>query len=405
MSPSQIFIARQPILDDKMQLFAYELRFFHGVFPNVELLEATEALIKETEEKIGFENIVGNAAVILSLPAPLIRPETVHLFPKNKKTFIELSKEVARAKEVLQNIKSLRQEGMELAIERFDGDETSLKLANACQYALIDVEEPSERKLKEMLAQLHEMGLKVIATPVSTEEAYHYYKKLGFDYFQGYFFSQPISLETGQELNGNKLTLIELLAKVNDEETDFNTLSEIIGHDPTLIEKLLEAINRPSAMIPVKVESVKDAITYMGLKRLKFWVNMLLLSNMQDIPQELIVSSLARAHFMEQLAEKSGHQKEKDSFFLTGLFSNLNAFFKLPLDEIVDKMPLAEPIKAALIEKKGPMGEALKVLQAIEQQQMARTDLHYENLGIAELANLYLSATAWAKAVTHPNAE
>ena len=399
---TEIFIARQPILDANMQLFAYELRFFHGVFPNVELLEATEKLIKETEEKVGFEKIVGDNAIMLALPAPLIRPETVHLFPKTQKTIIEVTKEAARSKEVLQNLKTLRQEHIELAVANYDNDETNQKLAKACQYAMIDVEDPTERQLKAWVDTLHEMELKVIATPVSTEENFNYYKKLGFDYFQGYFFTQPVSLEAGTELSGNKLTLIELLAKVNDEETDFDTLADIIGHDVSLMEKLLEAINRPTAMIPVKVETVKDAIKYMGLKRLKFWVNMLLLSNMQDIPQELIVTSLARARFMEQLAEKTSHAKEKDMFFLTGLFSNLNAFFKLPIDEIVGKMPLAEPIKAALIDKVGPMGEGLKVLQAIERQQQSITDLNYETLGIAELADLYLSACAWAKAVTQP---
>jgi EAL and modified HD-GYP domain-containing signal transduction protein len=392
----QVFIARQPILDAKMNLFAYELRFFHGVFPNVELLEATEALIRKTNEEIGLENVVGDNALMLALPAPLIRPETVDLFPKTHKTIIEITKEAARSKEVLQNLKTLRQNHIELAIDHFDGDEQSLKIAKACQYALLDVEEMSELKLKEAVNVLHDMGLKVIATPVSTEESFNYYKKLGFDYFQGYFFSQPVTLEGG-ELSGNKLTLLELLAKINDEETDFNTLAEIIGHDVSLMEKLLEAINRPTAMIPVKVENVKDAIKYMGLKRLKFWVNMLMLSSMDDTPQELIVSSLARARFMEQLAEKSGHARDKDAYFLAGLFSNLGAFFKLPIQDVVEKMPLADHIKAALINKEGPMGEALKVLEAIERNQQTLTDLHYEDLGISELSNLYLSACAWAK--------
>lgn len=150
-------------------------------------------------------------------------------------------------------------------------------------------------------------------------------------------------------------------------------------------------------MIPVRVENINDALRYMGLKRLKFWVNMLLLSQIEDVPQELLVSSLARARFCEQLAEKSGHKVDKDTYFLVGLFSSLGAFFKSPIAEIVVEMPLADDVKEALISKSGDMGAALVCLTKIESSSGQYGDLSFDNIGISDIANIYLSSSAWAQ--------
>jgi len=249
-----------------------------------------------------------------------------------------------------------------------------------------------------MLADLQDKNIKVIAEKVETEEMFLYLKKLGFDYFQGYFFTNPLIIN-GQKLSGNKLTLLQLLAKVNDSNTDFAELSDIISQDVALSHKLLVAINNPAAMIPIRVESVADAVKYMGIKRLKFWVNMLMLSSMEDVPQELLTTSLMRAKFCELLAEASGYSSDKDSFFLVGLFSNLGAFFKTPIDKIVAQMPLAEDLVEALVDNEGPMGEALKVLVSIERVNSTLESLHYDGLSINQVGKSFMAANAWAQQV------
>jgi len=239
-------------------------------------------------------------------------------------------------------------------------------------------------------------GIKVIAQKVETEEMYNYLRNLGFDYFQGYFFTNPVIIN-GERLSGNKMTLLQLMAKVNSPETDFSELSEILSQDVALSHKLLVAVNNPASMIPVKVDSVSDALKYMGLKRLKFWVNMLLLSNLEDVPQELLTSSLIRASFCERLAEKAGHVHDRESYFLVGLFSNLGAFFRAPIVDIVGEMPLTDDIKAALVHKSGSMGEAIKIFQALERSDVGVTTLSYEGVGISEIGNLFMESTAWAQ--------
>ena len=395
---SQVFIGRQPILDRNMQVFAYELQFNQGLNPGKEAIQATADLIAKTESEIGFDAIVGKHAAMMKLPKELIKKDVLPSFDPEKHVVLEIPNNVTKDVEVLRNLKELKSTGSTIALDNFIDDDSSIKLASISDFVKIDVEKNSEVKLKKILEELHAKGVKVIADRVETEEMFNYLKKLGFDFFQGYFFTNPVIIN-GEKLSGNKLTLLQLLAKVNDPKTDFHELSTIIGQDVGLTHKLLVAVNNPATLIPVKVESVSDALKYMGLKRLKFWVNMLMLSGMDDSPQELLVTSLMRAHFCEQLAVKAGHVHDKDSYFLVGLFSNLGAFFRSPIGEILAEMPLAPEINDALIHKKGPMGEALKCLVALEQCNNSVTKLQFESLGISEIGNIFMSSSAWAQQV------
>ena len=395
---SGIFISRQPILDRSMKIFAYELEFNQGLSPTEKHIDATRELIVQTEKEVCFKEIVGDNTAMISLPKELINVETVSSLALSSNIVLEIPNNILKDSTVLNSLKEVKASGSAIALENFTDDDSSVKLAGISEFAKIDNEEYSDAKLRKMVNDLHEKGLKVIAETVETEEMFNYLKKLGFDYFKGHFFTNPVIIN-GEKLSGNRLSLLQLMAKVNDPETDFHELTQIVSQDVALSHKLLLAINKPAANIPVKVENINDALRYMGLKRLKFWVNMLLLGQLDDVPQELMTTSLIRAKFCEQVAEKSGHNSDKDSYFLVGLFSALGAFFKTPIEDIVPEMPLSEEVITALLTKKGSMGKALFCLIKIEML-CANTDystLNYEGLSLTELSSIYLNSTAWAQ--------
>lgn len=391
-----VFIGRQPVLDRDMKVFAYELEFHQGLSPTKKHLDATVELITKTQQEVGFNAIVGDKTAMISLPKDLIRSETINLLELDSNMVLEIPNDVLKDSGVLNTLKDVKSDKTSLALEKFVDDESSVKLAGISQFAKIDNEAFSDVKLKKMINDLHEKGLKVIAERVETEEMFNYLKTIGFDYFKGHFFTNPVIIN-GEKLAGNKLTLLQLMAKVNDPATDFHELSIIVSQDVSLSHKLLLAVNKPSAMIPVRVENISDALRYMGLKKLKFWVNMLLLDKIDDVPKELMVSSLIRAKFCENMAESSGHKVDKDSYFLVGLFSALGAFFKSPIEDIVTEMPLSDDVVAALVTKKGLMGEALSCLAKIESTNTNYMDLSFEGIQLTEIANIYLTSSAWAQ--------
>ena len=91
--------------------------------------------------------------------------------------------------------------------------------------------------------------------------------------------------------------------------------------------------------MPKKVESLHQAIVYLGNQAIKTWVTLIALSGIDDKPHELMTVALVRAKMCELLAERL-NLPNKDSYFITGLFSTLDAMMDAPLDQLVENLPL-----------------------------------------------------------------
>lgn len=395
---SSVFIGRQPILDKNMRVFAYELRFHPTLHIGQNIQQAIVDVIVKTQEEIGFDAIVGKHAVMIKLPEGLIEQGLIPQFEADKRVVLEIPNHVSKNIEVLRNLKEIKLNGTAIALDNFLGDESSIKLVAVSDFVKVDVRQHCDAELLAFIAQIRQQDVKVIADKVETEEQFNHLKSLGFDFFQGYFFTNPLMIN-GAKLSGGKLTLLQLLSKINDDKTDFTELSKIIGHDVGLTHKLLVAVNHSSALVPVKVTSIADALKYMGLKRLKFWVNMLMLSRMEDAPLELLVTSLTRARFCELLSHEAGLGSDRESYFLVGLFSNLSAYFRAPIAEVIAEMPLKQELANALIHRQGLMGEALDCLEAIEQSDERIAQLHFKTLNVSQISHVFLAASAWAQQI------
>ena len=396
MSQSQVYIGRQPILDSYKNLFAYELRFYQGMNPNKHSVEETAALINKVQSDIGFQAVVGSYPSMLHMPSSLLTPESIPEINSDHLLVLEVSTQVLKNVEVLKNLKALKIQGYHFLLDDYLGDEAGDKLATITGFAKIKLQRFNTIELRKHVANLHSKGIKVIADMVDTEEHFEHFKQMGFDYFLGYFFTNPI-VANGQKLSGNKLNLLQLLAKVNAVESGFDELSEIISQDVGLSHKLLVAINNPANDIPVKVEKVSDGLKYMGLKRLKFWVNLLMLSTMDDVPAELLTTSLLNAKFCELMAEQGGFAADKDTYFLAGMLSNLDAYFRAPISQILDALPLSDELNNGLISHEGHIGEVLRILKVMQNHTKDAENLTFGDLNIVQISNNFLSASAWAQ--------
>ena len=395
MSQSQVYIGRQPILDNNKNLFAYELRFYQGMNPNNHAVEETAALINKVQDDAGFQTVIGSYPSMLHMPAQLLTPASIPEINSDHLLVLEVSTEILKDVEVLKNLKVLKTQGYHFLLDDYSGDEASEKLASITGFAKVRLQRFNAIELRQHVEKLHAKGIKVIADKVDTEEQFSHYKQIGFDFFLGYFFTNPIMVN-GQKLSGNKLNLLQLLAKVNAVDTDFDELSEVISQDVGLSHKLLVAINNPNNDIPVKVEKVSDGLKYMGLKRLKFWVNLLMLSSMDDVPAELLTTSLLNAKFCELMAEQGGFNVDKESYFLAGMLSNLDAYFKAPIADIVEALPLSDELNQALIYQQGPIGEVLTILKTMQTNPQEAEGLTFGDIGIVQISNNFLAASAWA---------
>jgi EAL and modified HD-GYP domain-containing signal transduction protein len=399
MSQQETTLFRQPILNRQKAIMGYEM-LFHNLNPDD--LPNIEAL-RYIHERYDLSSLAGDSNIFLPADLVELSVDVPALLKDPSQLIIEVTTRVAGDVQALRLLKAIRMTGAFLSLKNYDGSELANRVANACQYAKIDTRAYTSNQLLVMLSQLHGKGLKVIADRVRGEAEFETLKESGFDFFQGFFFTNPVVLHENT-LSANKLSLLQLLASVNNENTEFHHLAEIISHDVALTHKLLTAINHPQHNLPIRVTSIEDAIRFMGLKRLKLWVNMILMSEVDDKPVALMETSLVRAKFCELLAQNANLEFEKDSYFLVGLFSTLGAYFNLPLVEVLKDLPIADHLKAAIIDNSGNIGYALSIAKQFESPYVDLMSIIFEDLDVMTISDLYLQASHWGHDVLETTA-
>jgi EAL and modified HD-GYP domain-containing signal transduction protein len=395
---NHVFLNKQPILDANKKLYAYHLTMESLTDGGVDASE-WEALAKgfyaDLQEDVGVENITAGKPIFYRAPHSLLRLDLLPKVDCLSSLTVEVDADVLTDVDALTTLKELKKSNVSIAIVDFKPSEACTKLLSIASVVKLNTKDFSPDNIATEVAKLKAQQKTVVITGVETEEQFDQYQASGSDYYQGFFFVNPV-FSSKKELSNNKLAVLKLLAEVNDPDISFDQLAETIGVDIGMTYKLLGAINHPKNGIPKRVETLKEAVNYMGLKRLKFWVNMMMMSSMEDVPDELLVVALVRAKFLEGMAEKMEHSDAKDTYFMAGLFSTLNSFLKIPMSDVVEQLPLPEDVKFALVDQSGDMGSAIWVIRSLEQGNTRLSIPGREKIDMMIISSAYMAANGWA---------
>ncbi|WP_321326589.1 EAL and HDOD domain-containing protein [Thiomicrorhabdus sp.] len=392
---AQLFLNKQPVLDSKQALYGYHLslELVNDVDPStVEWEKVMKAFCKDIAEQDGMTALTSNKPIFYRAPVEVLSLDLLPKIGDFSKLTVEVGLSVLHNKTVLEALKELIKSGAKVAILGYEDSDDFKKLLTIAKTVKLDAKNFTAEEVKKIISALKLQQIKTVITGLETEEEFVDYANTDADLYQGYFFTNPI-ISGQKELSGSRLAMLKLLAEVNDSEIEFNKIVQTIGSDVGLTHKLLSAINHPSNHIPQVVETLKDAVNFMGLKRLKFWVNMMVMSDVNDVPKELLTTALVRAKFMEVLAAKQGRDADKDRYFMTGMFSTLNAFLKTSMADIVEQLPLSKEVKSALVDHSGDMGRALFVICSLEQ---GNDEMDDRNIDIMMVSSAYMNANSWA---------
>ena len=248
-------------------------------------------------------------------------------------------------------------------------------------------------EIRKQLAYLKDNDVKLLAEKVETQEEYNQLKGEGFDYFQGYFFSKP-TVVSQKELSSDSISLLRLLSELQNPDVELDEIEKLVSQNISLSFKLLRYINSAAFALNNKLTSIRQIVIYFGIQRLKDWVCLIALSDNNDKPPELIYTGLVRAKMCELIGEEIG-AVEKDSYFIVGLFSILEALVDQPLEVVLDQLPLDKQINLALTESEGEMGKALYCTLSCEQ--CIWSDIAFPDISIERLSDLYMQATIWSR--------
>lgn len=392
-----IFVARQPILDRNLSVYGYELLFRANTEENQAVIlggdEASAQVMMGAFGDMGLSDVVGEDKAFVNFTEGLLLSENQPFFPR-RQVVIEVLEDVKVTPKLIHSVRLLKEKGYTIALDDYVFNPDFAPLEAYADILKIDIMAVGPKKLIEHAKRLKNHDLKLLAEKVETRDQFEFCVKLGFDYFQGYFFSKP-KIVAGKRLPNNKLLLLELLANVYDPDVDMHKLSQIIGKDVGLSQKLLKFVAEGYPKYQ-PMSSIHDAVIRFGLDRLKSWTSMLVLSGVEDKPIELFQTSLIRAKCCERLGEKVGHHS-KDSYFTVGLFSTLDAVMEAPLESLLEKLKLETSVERALLNYEGLMGEVLELVVGLEK---GNTHMSIPApLSIGEASHIYLQSMQFAKGV------
>ncbi|MBA3007322.1 MAG: EAL domain-containing protein [Proteobacteria bacterium] len=400
-------IARQPIFNSNQKLFAYELLFRGTEGHNIDQLEgdrATTSLLSATFLTEGIDRISGFKPCFINFTTKLLLKNIPASFPSSK-IVIEILEDVKPSAEVVSVCRELSQQGYTIALDDFVYARTLEPLIELADIIKIDIIATPLDTIRRTLYNLsRHKKIKLLAEKVETRQEFEQALKLGFTYFQGFFFSQPEIL-TIKELTTAKINLLHLLAEVTAKDTSFSRLDQIISRDVAISYKLLRFLNSAWFYRLEKVKSINQAIAFLGERELKRFLMLMIISEMTtNKPQELVRLAIVRAKFCELLATASGRFGKENNLFLLGLFSLLDAMLDTPIEDLLKELPIDDLIKQALIKQSGPWMPYLNAVITHERREANECVQALEaiGVGIKDVNELYLQSVEFAKALTYP---
>lgn len=330
-----MFIARQPIFDKDLNVFGYELLFRSGEdskgFDGSNSQSATASVISGLYE-IGLDNIV-----------------------EDKMVFID-----------------------------FDEDFENYPLilcADIIKYDLFLT--PLETIAREIPKVIVE-GKIPLAEKVESYDIYLQARDMGFELFQGYFFSKPCIAGWSCNKSPAKLHYFQMLSELRKEDPSFKKLAQMIELDVVLTYRILRLVSARSQ--GNRAESIQSALAYMGLNQIERWLSTLMLQDlMTNKPLELMKISIIRSHFAQLIGKAlKMNQQDQQNAALMGLFSTLDGILDQTMEEALEDIIIPKEIADALVGQTGPLYPIYALFLAYE-----RGDWDLANQEISEMGINY----------------
>lgn len=394
------YIARQPIFNVHKKLYAYEL-LYRGVAPRsleeVGGNQATASLLSSTFLTRDIEEISSHKPCFINFTQDLLERDLPAMFPKSS-IVVEILEDVNPTQKVLENCRRLHDRGYKIALDDFVYDRKFEPLIELAAIVKIDVRLTPLDTLMRTLNLLSRHKVKLLAEKVETLDEFDKANKLGFSYFQGYFFCKPEPIEI-KEISVIKVNLLRLLAEVTRKDTTIERLKEIISEDIAITYKLLRFLNSSYFYLLEEVKSVEHAIAYLGEKELRRFVMLVIISELTtEKPGELVRLALVRAKFCELLGKASPYRNEASQLFIVGLFSLLDAMLDVTMKEVMGMLPISDKVKDAFLERKGVYAGFLHIAIASERNQVKALKPLFTKLQIdlSQVRESYVTAVKYA---------
>ena len=390
------YVGSQPIYNKELAIYAYQLLFRNNDENNASFSDgdqATSEVILNSLTDIGLDKLVGNHKACINFTRNFILGE--YPIPALKRQIIiEIQADVTLDNEIIEALHQLSEKGYTLALpaplflKYFNNPSEHLYIVK------FDTTKYNHAQLESMIEELRLDNVRLLAEKIESQHEFNVSTKMDFDYYQGYFFCHP-SIIKGRGMPANKIQLVQLLQKLQDDNTDSKEIDRLVSSDVSLSFRLLRYANSSMFGLNTRIESIQHAVTLLGWNAIRMITTLLVLSSIDDKPPELFRQGLIRAKLCEHLT-KYKHRVDKNMAFTAGLLSIIDALLDTPMDEILAQLPLNNKLTQALLNHEGELGELLH--DSIAYIYGKPEEAKKFGVEIVILRESYLKALVWANA-------
>jgi EAL and modified HD-GYP domain-containing signal transduction protein len=312
-------------------------------------------------------------------------------------TVVEILETVPPDPDVVAACHSLKEQGYMIALDDYVAGDAREPLAEIADIIKVEMQLTTEVERAQLIKQFGPWRCRMLAEKIETHVDFVRARDQGFVYFQGYFFRRPEMMSI-HDMPANRLNYLKMLQEVSRPDLDVPGLENLIKAEASICYRLLRYLNSPMFGFKKEIHSVRHALSILGERDVRRWVRLVAAVGAgQDRTSDLVLSALVRGRFGELLAPRVPHGES--DLFLMGLLSLIDAMLEMPMESVLEKIPLDQATKAVLLGQPSVLRPVFQLTLAHESGEWGAAARLSESLQVdaEEVAGYYWQAQQWAR--------
>jgi len=348
---------------------------------------------------VGLEQLTAGRSAYLNFTREMLLSRAYTRMPSASVT-IELLAEIEPDEAIEAACEDLVDAGYSLALADFVWSPSYRRLLELATVVKVNVRDQPAARLDEVAQQLAPYDVRLLAERVETAEVRAMCAGMGYELFQGNFFTRP-EIVKDQALRPDEIAIVQAITVIRDPRTTDAEAEAAFTSDVALSDRLLRMVSS-AARGGRGIDSIPDALQRSGRNELSKWLALVLVSSLAArgaANRELVQLSVQRGRMCELLGTTTGGARDTSALFLVGLFSLLDAISGIPMPRLLESIPVAVPLRQALVERAGPYAGPLILTEAYEQGAWSQVGERASSSGLdaAHVGALYVQSLAWTR--------
>lgn len=397
-----LLFARQPIFDNKNNVYGYELLYREEGSTAYNCNDgdvATSSVMAASFLSMGVSEISAKKKAFINFTQNMLLQGVATLFPKEQ-IVVEILENIEPCPDIVSACRSLKAEGYIIALDDFvfrPGYEALIEIADIIKVDFMLTKTEFDRK--HVVKQFKNGRIRFLAEKIESHDEFQMAINAGYSLFQGYYFSKPV-IQSSKEIPRAKMNHINLIKTLENKNTKFEDISRVIERDVSFSYEILKIANTSYYYRGNKITSVKQAAVRIGLDELKKWAFITILRKIGGESQDTVVNlSAQRAKVLEIMSQKMGMNDRKMEFFTLGILSMIDVLTGCPMEVAISELSISEDFKQLLLGKldEGKIYVCYKLMLAYEKGEWDQIFAFAEKyaINVEDIVEAYFEAVVW----------